>query len=112
MPGWPQNQALCQQYVAIYTCPSDTRANQLVAPETLAPDGGTNPQGGVTYLYMTGSYKAMSGVGRYDNTNTFSGYWDEAVDPVIGAKFNPDYTNGMGAFHADGGITGLNPSAL
>jgi hypothetical protein len=105
MPGYTQNQAFCQTYLKIYTCPSDTRANQLLAPETLAPNGAGNPGG--SFQYMTGSYKAMSGVGRFDNTDTFAGYWDEALS----AKANPLYPGGMGLFHGDA-FTGLSPSRI
>src|SRR5262249_20263447 len=37
------NAAFCQTYVATYTCPIDTRARQVLAPETLAPDGRGQP---------------------------------------------------------------------
>jgi prepilin-type processing-associated H-X9-DG protein len=103
MPGYPQNQAFAQQYVATYTCPSDTRAKQLLAPQTLAPDGGGQPS--TPLLYMTSSYKFMSGLGRYDNSYCFSGYWDTVQSALA------YYPNGKGAFHTDG-YSGLSPTKL
>jgi prepilin-type N-terminal cleavage/methylation domain-containing protein len=97
------NAAICQQYVPVYTCPTDQRARQLFAPETLAPNGGgqTNPP----TLYMTGSYKAMTGLGDVNGTNTFGGFWNE----VQAAKAaNP---RGMGAFHGDG-YSGFQPTSF
>jgi prepilin-type processing-associated H-X9-DG protein len=102
MPGWPQNKIFSQQYVDIYSCPSDIRIKQLMAPETLAPDGSGNNG---SFLYMTSSYKAMSGIGDYNSTDTFGGYWDE----VKTAK--AAHPAGMGAFHGDG-YSGLVPSRL
>src|SRR5262249_39500948 len=54
-----KNQAFCKTYLPVFTCPSDLRANQIFAPETIAPDGGSQPNPPI--LYMAGSYKAMSG---------------------------------------------------
>src|SRR5262245_21042193 len=93
-----QNQAFCKTYLKIYTCPMDTRANQIMLPETIAPNGAGNP--GI--YYMTSSYKAMSGQGNTANTNTYGGYWNE-VQSALSA--NP---NGKGAFHGDG-QSGLQP---
>jgi prepilin-type N-terminal cleavage/methylation domain-containing protein len=96
----PLNAGFRTQAVKIYTCPSDTRGNQVYGPETLAPDGRgqTNPP----TLYMSGSYKVMTGIGRTSTTNTWGGYWDEVQDA---AGFNPA---GKGAFHGDG-YSGLKP---
>jgi prepilin-type N-terminal cleavage/methylation domain-containing protein len=102
MPGFPQNKAFSQQYVAIYTCPSDTRTNRLLAPETLAPNGAGNNG---TFLYMTSSYKGMSGIGDYRTTQTFGGYWDE-VQTAMRA-----HPNGRGVFHGDG-YSGLAPERM
>jgi prepilin-type N-terminal cleavage/methylation domain-containing protein/prepilin-type processing-associated H-X9-DG protein len=102
MPGYPQNMNFVQQYVAIYTCPADQRGKQLLAPETLAPNGGGNNG---TFLYMTASYKAMTGIGDYNSTDTFGGYWDEVQ---TARRAHPA---GMGAFHGDG-YSGLKPSRL
>jgi prepilin-type N-terminal cleavage/methylation domain-containing protein/prepilin-type processing-associated H-X9-DG protein len=102
MPGFPQNKAFVQQYVAIYTCPSDTRANQLLAPETLAPDGGGNNG---SFVYMTSSYRGMSGIGDYSSTNNFGGFWDEVQ---VARASHPQ---GMGVFHGDG-YSGLKPERM
>src|SRR5678815_90506 len=40
--GDTTNAAFSQTYLAVYSCPSDPRQNQLVAPATLAPTGGGN----------------------------------------------------------------------
>src|SRR5262249_37611126 len=90
-------------YIPVYTCPSDTRANQLLAPETLAPNGGSNPGG--SFQYMTSSYKYMSGIGHLSNTDTFAGYWDEVIDA------NDANPRGRGAFHGDG-QSGLKPEKI
>ncbi len=122
-PSGLPNMRVCQTYVDTYTCPSDTRANQLLAPSTLAPGGGGNPTGGVTYLYMTGSYRAMTGVGIYDGrytdpqsgvninnaTNTLGGFWYEAVGAAYGNVRYP--YSPMGVFHTDA-FTGLQPTTI
>jgi prepilin-type N-terminal cleavage/methylation domain-containing protein/prepilin-type processing-associated H-X9-DG protein len=97
----PLNQPFCQMFLSVYTCPSDTRANQILAPDTIAPNGGGNPG----YKYMAGSYKFMSGMTDTRNTDTFAGFWNEAVDA---AKANP---GGKGAFHGDS-ASGLKPERI
>src|SRR5262249_734971 len=47
----------------------------------------------------------MSGMTDTSNTDTYAGYWDEAVDA---AKANP---NGKGAFHGDS-ASGLKPERI
>jgi prepilin-type N-terminal cleavage/methylation domain-containing protein len=51
------NQPFVQQFLAVYTCPSDPNANKVLKPEsaaqTLSPDR----------KFMTGSYRANTGVG-------------------------------------------------
>jgi prepilin-type N-terminal cleavage/methylation domain-containing protein/prepilin-type processing-associated H-X9-DG protein len=98
----PGNQAFCQQYVAVYTCPSDIRAQQIFAPETIAPDGAGN-NGKI--LYMAGSYRCMTGLGNRSTTNTWGGFWNEVQDA---AKANPQ---GRGAFHGDG-YSGYKPERM
>jgi prepilin-type N-terminal cleavage/methylation domain-containing protein/prepilin-type processing-associated H-X9-DG protein len=98
-----QNQVFCQTYMPVYTCPSDTRANKILAPETIAPDGGGQPNPPI--LYMTGSYKCMSGLGHVSNTDTYIGFWNEAIDA---AAANP---TGRGAFHGDA-VSGLKPERI
>jgi prepilin-type N-terminal cleavage/methylation domain-containing protein/prepilin-type processing-associated H-X9-DG protein len=98
-----QNSAFCQQTVPIYLCPADQRAGQILAPETIAPNGGGQP--GNNLLYMASSYKGMSGIGNTNNTDTYAGYWDEVKSAQSA------HPNGMGAFHGDG-YSGLNASRL
>jgi prepilin-type N-terminal cleavage/methylation domain-containing protein/prepilin-type processing-associated H-X9-DG protein len=92
------NSAFVQKPVKVYTCPTDTRANQLYAPETLPPDG----TGNTTSMWMAGSYRVMTGIGELSSTDTFGGYWDE-----VQAAFKA-HPQGRGAFHGDG-YSGLAP---
>jgi prepilin-type N-terminal cleavage/methylation domain-containing protein len=105
MPGYLTNAAFAQQYIAVYSCPSDPRTNQLQSPETLAPNGGGNPSGGVLFQYMSSSYKYMSGRQDPSSTDTYSGYWDEVQ--ITRAVF----PTGRGAFHGDG-YSGLFPEKI
>ncbi len=95
------NAAFCQQPVKIYFCPADPRAGQILAPETVAPNGAGNSK----LVYMSSSYKGMSGVGDIKSTDTFAGYWDEVQ---TAGRANP---TGMGAFHGDG-YSGLTPTRI
>jgi prepilin-type N-terminal cleavage/methylation domain-containing protein/prepilin-type processing-associated H-X9-DG protein len=92
------NQPFCQSKVAIYMCPADDRAGQIIAPETIAPNGAGN----TTLMYMASSYRCMTGLGDTATTNTYGGYWNE-VQTAMAA--NPD---GRGPFHGDG-QSGLSP---
>jgi prepilin-type N-terminal cleavage/methylation domain-containing protein/prepilin-type processing-associated H-X9-DG protein len=98
-----QNANFCVQNVPIYLCPADPRAGQILAPETIAPNGGGQPNPNL--LYMASSYKGMSGQGDTGTTDTFAGYWDEVQQAQ---RVHP---NGMGAFHGDG-YSNLNASRL
>jgi prepilin-type N-terminal cleavage/methylation domain-containing protein/prepilin-type processing-associated H-X9-DG protein len=93
-PKFLNNQAFAQQYVAPYTCPSDNRGKQLIAPSTLAPDGGGQPNPNI--LFMASSYKYMSGLGDASSTDTWAGFWYEVQ---IAQAAHP---SGRGAFHGDG----------
>jgi len=95
------NQAFRATYVAVYTCPIDPRAKQILAPETIAPNGAGN----TSLLYATGSYRCMTGQGDLSSTNTYGGYWNEVQ---TAQKANP---NGRGAFHGDG-MSGLQPERM
>jgi prepilin-type N-terminal cleavage/methylation domain-containing protein/prepilin-type processing-associated H-X9-DG protein len=97
------NLAVCQNYVPVYDCPSDTRSKQLIAPETLAPNGQGQPT--PQLQFMTSSYKAMTGVGHPSTTWTYGGYWDEVQDALA---FSP---GGKGLFHGDG-YSGLSPERM
>jgi prepilin-type N-terminal cleavage/methylation domain-containing protein/prepilin-type processing-associated H-X9-DG protein len=103
MPGYTQNQTFAQQYIGVYTCPADTRARQLIAPDTLAPNGGGQPNPPLTY--MASSYKAMSGQQDPNTTDTYAGYWDEVQ---VAMKVFP---SGRGPFHGDG-YSGLSPERI
>ncbi len=118
MPGFTANQIPVQTALKVYSCPSDPRAGQLYAPETVAPDGSANDG---TFKYMASSYRAMTGVGIYkgsftqggvtitSDTCTLGGYWYEAVAAASGNttyKFSP-----AGVFHTDN-QTGLKPTKI
>jgi prepilin-type N-terminal cleavage/methylation domain-containing protein/prepilin-type processing-associated H-X9-DG protein len=98
----PQNQAACQTRLAVFLCPTDTRFNQVLAPETIAPNGGGNSG---SILYATGSYKAMSGIGDTTTTDTFAGFWNEVQ---TARRAHPA---GTGVFHGDG-YSGLSPERI
>jgi prepilin-type N-terminal cleavage/methylation domain-containing protein/prepilin-type processing-associated H-X9-DG protein len=90
----PVNQNFCKTFVPVYSCPSDPRINQIFAPETLAPNGGG--QGNPQTLYMSGSYRCMTGQGDEIGTNTFGGFYNEVQAALA------RHPNGKGAFHGDG----------
>jgi prepilin-type N-terminal cleavage/methylation domain-containing protein len=93
----PANLPVLQTRLAIYSCPSDQRAGQLIIPETAQPNGipGTVP-------YAASSYKVMSGLGDTSTTDTFAGYWNEVQQAL---KVHP---SGKGIGHGDG-QSGLSP---
>jgi len=99
----PANAAFRTTYVPVYTCPADTRAKQIIAPESVAPRGTAHPS--PPLLYMTGSYKVMTGLANYGTTYTYGGFYDEAWSAMQA------YPNGRGAFHADG-ASGLKPETI
>jgi prepilin-type N-terminal cleavage/methylation domain-containing protein/prepilin-type processing-associated H-X9-DG protein len=99
----PVNQPFCQTYLSVYTCPSDTRQHQILAPATIAPTGGGN-NGSIKY--MTGSYKFMSGQADVKSTDTYAGFWNEAV---VASQIHPA---GRGAFHGDSPLDGLSPERI
>jgi len=100
---FPQNEAFSQQNVKIYNCPSDPRAGQLIAPDTVAPDGSSNPT--PKLLYRSSSYKAVAGWMDTFQTYNLAGYWYE-VQMTKARR-----PNGLGAFHGDG-YSGLSPSKI
>src|SRR5579884_1930159 len=67
------NQPFVQQYLSVYSCPSDPNANKVMEPESRA---GNDPSG---RTFMTGSYRAVTGVGDPVNNR----WWDtyETSDP-------------------------------
>jgi prepilin-type N-terminal cleavage/methylation domain-containing protein len=96
------NLPVLQAYVPTFTCPSDLRAGQLIAPETVGPNGSGNS----TLQYMASTYKVMTGKQDTSSTNTFGGFFNECqtVMSVFGDA-------GKGAFHSDG-QSGLQPETL
>ncbi|MFL5338590.1 MAG: DUF1559 domain-containing protein [Gemmataceae bacterium] len=102
MPGFTQNKSVALVNVPIYNCPTDQRAGKLIAPETLAPNGGSNNG---TFQYMASSYKAMTGIGDTGTTDTFGGYWDEVQ------KARQVHPAGRGLFHGDG-YSGMMPEKI
>jgi len=80
-PGLPNDdyndanasQSFVQQYLALYTCPADPNAKKVMEPESRA---GNDPAG---RKFMTGSYRANTGVGDPVNNR----WWDtyETSDP-------------------------------
>jgi prepilin-type N-terminal cleavage/methylation domain-containing protein/prepilin-type processing-associated H-X9-DG protein len=97
------NQAVVTTFVSTYACPSDPNYKMIFGPETLSPSGGGQPNPNV--LYMSSSYKVMTGQGDTATTDTFAGYNTEV--PVALAA----HPNGKGAFHGDGD-SGLSPERL
>jgi prepilin-type N-terminal cleavage/methylation domain-containing protein/prepilin-type processing-associated H-X9-DG protein len=97
----PANEGVRSTFLSVYTCPIDPRANQVLLPETVAPNGSGNPG----YHYMAGSYRCMTGQGDLATTDTYGGYWNE-VQTAKAA--NP---NGRGPFHGDG-QSGLAPERM
>ena len=67
------NQPFVQQFLPIYTCPSDPNARKVMEPESRA---GDDPSG---RTFMTGSYRAETGVGDAAANR----WWDtyESSDP-------------------------------
>jgi prepilin-type N-terminal cleavage/methylation domain-containing protein/prepilin-type processing-associated H-X9-DG protein len=67
----PANDFVRQQFVPVYTCPSDPNANMLILPETAndAVDRTAVP-------YATGSYRGMAGV-NCDGFDQWAGYNSE-----------------------------------
>jgi prepilin-type N-terminal cleavage/methylation domain-containing protein/prepilin-type processing-associated H-X9-DG protein len=99
----PKNQAVCQTFVSTYACPSDPNYKMILGPETLSPSGGG--QGTPPTLYMSASYKVMTGIGDTGTTDTYAGYNTEVVQAIAA---NP---HGKGAFHGDGS-SGLTPERI
>ena len=88
------NLPVLQAQVLTYVCPAELRAGQLIAPETIGPNGAGN----TTLQYMASSYKVMTGRGDTGSTNTFGGFYNEAQNAfnVLGGRA------AIGAFHSDG----------
>jgi prepilin-type N-terminal cleavage/methylation domain-containing protein/prepilin-type processing-associated H-X9-DG protein len=98
----PANLPVLQSPVPTYVCPSDLRSGQLIAPETIGPNGSGN----TTLQYMASTYKVMTGKQDTSSTNTFGGFFNEA-QTAMGVFGDA----GKGAFHSDG-QSGLQPEKL
>src|SRR5947209_7104793 len=107
VPATKVNMAFSPQFIKVYTGPSDTRANQLIAPETLPPNGASQPS--TPLLFAASSYKYMSGAGDLSSTDTYGGYWDEVQ--IVNTNLAKLGINGKGAFHGDG-YSGLKPERM
>jgi len=95
-----KNFPVITQFVSVYTCPSDINQKQILVPDTGADAGSNN---GVAY--MTGSYRAMSGVSA-TGFDQWAGYASEvAVNQATAPGLR-------GALHTDGPDTGLGPEKL
>jgi len=66
------NQPFVQQFISIYSCPSDPNANRVMEPESKAAD---DPSG---RTFMTGSYRAVAGVGDAANN-----YWWDSISGAL-----------------------------
>jgi prepilin-type processing-associated H-X9-DG protein len=97
----PNKPAFSQTFVKVYTCPADTRAGLIFAPETIAPDGATNS---ANIQYAAGSYRYMSGIGT-SGAETFAGFYNEVQDSQAA------HPNGRGVFHGDG-VSGFKAELL
>src|SRR5207302_3511403 len=83
------NQFVVKSFVSIYSCPSDINQKQVLIPDTDQPAGAKG-----TSFYMSGSYRAMSGVSA-DGANGFGGYPSEAITSLTTKSTN------KGIFHTD-----------
>jgi prepilin-type N-terminal cleavage/methylation domain-containing protein len=92
------NQPFVQQFLSIYSCPSDPNANKILEPDSKASD---SPSG---RKYMTGSYRAVTGVGDPANNR----WWDtyETSDPRTPA------TGLRGPIHVQSRALGLKGETL
>jgi prepilin-type N-terminal cleavage/methylation domain-containing protein len=85
------NQPFVQQFISIYSCPSDPNARKILEPDSKA---GDDPSG---RTFMTGSYRAVNGVGDIANNK----WWDtyDGGTPAANLK---------GAIHVQSRALGLN----
>jgi len=75
------NQPFVQQFLSLYTCPSDPNANKVMEPASKA---GNDPSG---RTFMTGSYRAVNGVGDLANNRWWDTYENSApVTPPTNLK--------------------------
>lgn len=92
------NQPFVQQFIAVYTCPSDPNAKKVLKPESaaqaLSPDR----------KFMTGSYRANSGVGDSANDK----WWDTVQS---GTPQNPP-ASFKGPIHVQSRALGLKGERL
>jgi prepilin-type N-terminal cleavage/methylation domain-containing protein/prepilin-type processing-associated H-X9-DG protein len=91
------NQPVVQQYVSVYSCPSDINARVVLSPESTV--NGQSAADNATY--MTGSYRGMAGVSA-TGFDQWAGYPSEVV---VNLRTNAGL---RGLLHTDGPATGLN----
>jgi prepilin-type N-terminal cleavage/methylation domain-containing protein len=92
------NQPFVQQYIKIYSCPTDPNSNRILEPESKA---GNDPGG---RLFMTGSYRAVNGVGDVAGNR----WWDT----YEGSAPNTPPTNLRGTIHVQSRALGLKGETL
>jgi len=92
------NQPFVQQFVSIYSCPSDPNTGKILEPDSKA---GDDPSG---RTFRTGSYRAVCGVGDVANNR----WWDtyENSDPRTPAA------NLKGPIHVQSRLLGLSGETL
>ena len=67
------NKFVREQFVPMYSCPSELKPKQLLIPATQAPDGGTG-----NIQYMMSSYRGMAGVSA-TGFDQWAGYPSEVI---------------------------------
>jgi prepilin-type N-terminal cleavage/methylation domain-containing protein/prepilin-type processing-associated H-X9-DG protein len=88
------NKFVREQFVSLYTCPSELKPKQLLLPATQGPDGGTG-----NIAYMSGTYRGMAGVSA-TGFDQWAGYPSEVtVNMAQGAglrgMLHTDWTAGV-----------------
>jgi len=88
------NKFVREQFVPVYSCPSELKPKQLLIPASEAPSGGSG-----TIQYMTGTYRGMAGVSA-TGFDQWAGYPSEVtVNMAQGAglrgMLHTDWTAGV-----------------
>jgi prepilin-type N-terminal cleavage/methylation domain-containing protein len=89
------NQPFVQQFISIYSCPTDPNANKVLLPESKASNDADGRQ------FMTGSYRAVAGVG-----DPSPNYWWDSINGSLPAA------NRKGAIHFTNRTLGLKGEPL
>jgi prepilin-type N-terminal cleavage/methylation domain-containing protein len=91
-------------FVKVYSCPADVFANQIVKPASGPGDPPGNPP-----VFMTGSYRAMTGRSEAGTSwNYFS--WADPVQAPDLAQYRPTWRGAMPLRVA--GVAGLGPTRI